>query len=136
MRDHRDVTAPDSPERPVGVHHLSAALAACAFLLELVAFGALGYAGWQLGSGIAQLLLVFAVPTAAIVVWGLFVAPKARVRLPGPARIAIELAVYAAAVVGLLLAGAVPAGVVLAVAVTAFQVTRAATRHRAPTPVT
>lgn len=106
-----------------------------AFLLELVAFGSLGYAGWQLGTGIGQLLLVFAVPIVAMVVWGLFVAPKAKVHLPAPVRMTIELAVYAAAVVGLVLAGAVAAGIVLAVLVVAFQVTRALLRRRAaPAP--
>lgn len=136
------MTASESPENapsPTGLSNPSGqpvALLTCAFLLELAAFGALGYAGWQLGSGIAQLLLVFAVPTAAIVVWGLFVAPKAKVRLVGPARLTIELLVYAAAVAGLLLANAVPAGIVLAILVAAFQTTRALLRRRQTQPST
>ena len=133
MGDDRQVTAsdqPDAPHRGGAFHGQSAALATNAFLLELAAFASLGYAGWQLGEGITQLLLVFALPTAAIVVWGLFVAPKAKVHLPEPARLTIELAVYAAAVVGLLLAGAVVLGLVFAVLVVVFQLTRARSRRR------
>jgi hypothetical protein len=40
-----------------------------------------------------------------IVVWALFVSPKARVELPRPARFAIELAVFGAAAVALAAAG-------------------------------
>lgn len=106
-----------------------------AFLMELAAFGALGYAGWQVGTGIGQLLLVFAMPLAAIVLWGLFVAPKAKVALPPAARLAVELLVYAAAVGGLLAAGAVVAGVVVAALVAVYEVVRFLLRRRGRWPV-
>jgi hypothetical protein len=68
------------------------------FCLELAALAALGLWGAQAGSGTAlHVVLAIAAPLAASVVWGLFVAPKARVRLPDEARLLIELAVFAAA---------------------------------------
>ena len=68
------------------------------FCLELVAFVALGWWGAQAGSSTAlHVVLAIAAPLAAAVVWGLFVAPKARVRVSDEARLLIELAVFVAA---------------------------------------
>jgi uncharacterized protein DUF2568 len=85
------------------------------FLLELCAFAALGYWGWQAGSTTAwQVVLALVTPAAAIAVWGLFVAPKATVRVSEPARWAIELVVFVGAGIALGAAGQTVLGIVLA----------------------
>lgn len=122
-----DVSPPGQPPRFTASFVV---VSAFVFLLELSAFAALGYVGWQVGTGIAKLFLVFAAPLAAIAVWGLFVAPKALLTVPPGARLAVELLVYAAAVVGLFVAGAVVAGVVLGVLVAAYELARPALRRR------
>ncbi|MEV5714399.1 YrdB family protein [Amycolatopsis mediterranei] len=87
------------------------------FLTELALLGGLALAGTRLGSGVA-LAIVDAVllPVAAAALWGLFVAPRARRRLPEPARFLLEFALFAVAGVVLALVGWLVAGIVLAVA--------------------
>ncbi|SFW47113.1 YrdB family protein [Amycolatopsis australiensis] len=87
------------------------------FLTELALLGGLALAGTQLGGGVA-LAIVDAVllPVAAAAIWGLFIAPRARRRLPEPARFLVEFALFAATGVVLALVGWVVLGVVLAVA--------------------
>jgi Protein of unknown function (DUF2568) len=54
------------------------------FLLGLCALVALGYWGIKTGSGaIAEVALGIGAPLVAAVVWGVFVAPRAPVALPG-----------------------------------------------------
>ncbi|MQA06220.1 MAG: DUF2568 domain-containing protein [Streptosporangiales bacterium] len=134
MGDDRRVTTPKAAAPSPGQHPPFTAsfvvVSAFVFLLELAAFAALGYVGWQLGSGIAKLFLVFAAPLAAIAVWGLFVAPKALCTVSPGVRLAVELLVYAAAVVGLFVAGAVVAGVVLGVLAVAYELARPVLRRR------
>jgi hypothetical protein len=75
------------------------------FLLELCALAALGVCGWQVPDQIvASVLLAIAAPLLAAAVWGRWVAPKAGHRLDDPARLGVELLVFGAAVVGLLVA--------------------------------
>jgi hypothetical protein len=75
------------------------------FILELGALAALGWWGSQVGSNTAlHVVLAIAAPLAAAVVWGLFVAPKARVKVSEEMRLAIELAVFLAATAALALA--------------------------------
>ena len=72
------------------------------FCLELGALAALGWWGSQAGSNTAlHVVLAIAAPLAAAVVWGLFVAPKARVKVSEETRLAIELAVFFAATAAL-----------------------------------
>src|SRR4051794_7210308 len=72
------------------------------FGLELCAFGALAVWGWQVaGAPAAQLALSIAAPAAAIVVWGAFVAPRARYPVPDPWWLAIEALVFLAAALAL-----------------------------------
>jgi hypothetical protein len=87
------------------------------FLTELALLGGLALAGTQLGSGVA-LAIVDAVllPAAAAAVWGLFIAPRARRRLPEPGRFLLEFALFAVTGVVLALVGWVVLGMVLAVA--------------------
>src|SRR5580765_6587895 len=72
------------------------------FVLELCAFAALGYWGYD-ALGVAGAILA---PLVGIATWGLFVAPKARFSLSARARLGVELLVFAAAVAGLAAAGA------------------------------
>ncbi|MGW4057288.1 YrdB family protein [Amycolatopsis sp. NPDC004747] len=86
------------------------------FLTELALLGGLALAGTQLGSGVA-LAVVDAVllPVAAAALWGLFVAPRARRRLPEPARFLLEFALFAVTGVVLALVGWLVAGIAVAV---------------------
>ncbi len=72
-----------------------------AFLLEIVAIAALTFWGWRAGG----VLLALALPVVAIVLWGLFAAPRARFRVPVAAQLAVKALVYGGAVVGLLATG-------------------------------
>jgi hypothetical protein len=85
------------------------------FLLELSALAAMAYWGFATASGATQWVLGLGAPLAVAVVWGLFVSPKRRFDLPHPARFAIELVVFAAAVLSLFAADQPVLAVVLAV---------------------
>jgi hypothetical protein len=72
------------------------------FLLELCALAALGSWGWQAGQTLPMRLgLGIGVPLAAAIVWGLFVAPKARLAVPSAVRLIIEVAFFGLATLGL-----------------------------------
>ncbi len=76
------------------------------FLLELGLLAALAYWGFQTGVGLpARLGLGLGAPLLAAVVWGLFVAPASRRRVPLPWRLVLEAALFGAAVAGLAAAG-------------------------------
>ena len=85
---------------------LKGANLALAFLLELCALAALGYWGFHAGRGtLAKVGLGLGAPLLATVVWGLFVAPKAAVAVPGAVHLALEVAVFGLAAVALYAAG-------------------------------
>jgi len=86
------------------------------FLTELALLAGLAVAGAHLGGGVA-LAIVDAVllPAGAAAIWGLFIAPRARRRLPEPARFLVEFVLFAAAGVVLALVGWFVVGLVLAV---------------------
>jgi hypothetical protein len=86
---------------------LKSANLAVKFLLELAAFAALAYWGATIGHGGWAVVAAIAAPAAAVVIWGLFAAPRAKRRLPLPARAPLELAVFGLAAGGLAAAGAV-----------------------------
>jgi hypothetical protein len=67
------------------------------FLLELCLLAAFAYVGLQI-----NLTLAVVAPTAAAVVWGLFVSPKARFALSRPLWIAVQVVLFGAAVAGLI----------------------------------
>lgn len=68
------------------------------FLLELCLLGAFGYIGYALTTTTGmRYALAVVLPLAAATVWGLFIAPKAQLPLPLPARIAAELMLFAIA---------------------------------------
>jgi Protein of unknown function (DUF2568) len=91
---------------------MAAANLALKFLLELAAFAALAVWGASV-----SVLLAIAAPAAAIVLWGIFAAPKSARRLPDRARIPFELAVFALAAVALAAAASVALAVVFGVLV-------------------
>src|SRR5436305_469570 len=85
---------------------LKTANLALAFVLELVALAALAYWGVQTGSsGLGQILLGLGAPLALVVVWGLFLAPRAGWRPPYPARLALKGGVLGVAALALAAAG-------------------------------
>jgi hypothetical protein len=107
---------------------LKSANLAAKFLLELAAFAALAYWGAATGHRAWAVVLAIAAPVAAVIVWGLFCAPRARRRLPVVPRAPLELAVFGLAAAGLAAAGAVTLAIVFgavvivnAVLLTVFQ---------------
>jgi hypothetical protein len=84
------------------------------FLLELCLLAALAYVGLQV-----NVVLAVVAPVAAALVWGLFVAPKARYPLPTALWIAVQVVLFGVAAIGLIVAGSVVLGIVFAVAVVA-----------------
>ena len=75
-------------------------------LCELGLLVALAVWGFHVGSGLAgDLVLGLGAPLLAAVVWGLWVAPASRRRLADPARLLVEVLLFAAGVVALAVAG-------------------------------
>jgi hypothetical protein len=97
---------------------------ALAFFLEVVALWALGGWGWHVGSGVfLKLVLAVGLPLVAAVVWGLFAAPRAVVKLPVAGILGVKAVVFGAATLALYGSGhPIPAAVfaVLVVANTAI----------------
>jgi Protein of unknown function (DUF2568) len=75
------------------------------FLLEIWAVAGFALWGATAASGAAAVVLAIAAPAAMVAVWGLFAAPRSRRRLAAPARIPLELGVFALAAVALVAAG-------------------------------
>ncbi|MDA0366597.1 MAG: YrdB family protein [Chloroflexi bacterium] len=80
------------------------------FLLELAALAAISAWGFGAGEGaLANSALGIGVPVGAAAVWGVFRVPNdpgdAPVPVPGPVRLAIEVAVWGAATAGLVASG-------------------------------
>jgi hypothetical protein len=67
------------------------------FLTELAMLAALAYWGFAVGEGVSAWLLGLGAPLSAAVVWGAFVAPRARWPVPAPVRVAIELVLFGVA---------------------------------------
>lgn len=90
------------------------------FVLELCALAALGYWGFTTGEDWAMKFLQgLGAPLLAAVIWGAFVAPKARRRAHEPWRLLIEIAVFGAASAALWAVGQ-PALAIALAAVYAF----------------
>ncbi|QMU69517.1 YrdB family protein [Streptacidiphilus sp. P02-A3a] len=84
------------PSLPTPLHLANEALA---FLLELAAVGALGWWGFRTGHGpAAHLTLGLGAPIAAMVLWGLFAAPKATFPVAIPLVLLVKAVVFGAAV--------------------------------------
>jgi hypothetical protein len=93
-------------------------LAAVRFLAELGLIAALGYVGWRIldDQPALALLLALVLAATAATIWGAWVAPKSEHRLDDPARLAVEVALFAVACAALAVAGNGLAAIALALA--------------------
>jgi uncharacterized protein DUF2568 len=101
---------------------------------EMAALAAVAYWGLQAADGVAGIALAAIAVALVAVVWGVFLAPRRRVEVGLPARLAIELAVWVAAAMALWSAGQPTLAVVLfvvAVVTGAINARAAATTARA-----
>jgi hypothetical protein len=72
------------------------------FLLELCVLAAVGYWGFETGSGwFLKILLGIGVPLLIAVIWGTFGAPKANMQLHGWMLVALEIIVFGSDVMAL-----------------------------------
>jgi cytochrome b len=96
------------------------------FILELAAAFAAGSIGASIGSPPLGLVgaIAFAVPF--VVVWGLFLAPRARFPQPAIARFVVGTILMESVAVGYAVVGRAPSGVILAVVILANAVALAA----------
>jgi hypothetical protein len=95
----------------------------CRFLTELALLAGLAVAGALLGDGVVfGIVDAVLLPLVAAALWGLFVAPRARRRLPEPARLIVEIVLFAGTGVVLVLLDRVVAGIVVAVCGIAFAI--------------
>ena len=81
------------------------------FIVELGALAAAAYWGWEATSGPGRWYLAALAPAAVIVVWALFVSPRARVRVSKEAALAVELVLLGVVTFGLAVTGPVWLGV-------------------------
>ena len=88
------------------------------FLLELSMLGALGYWGFTASDAWpVRILLGLGAPLAALIVWGVFVAPRASRLLADASRLVLEVLLFGAASVALVAADRPGWAAALAVAV-------------------
>ncbi len=81
---------------------LHAANETLAFLLELAMLAALGFWGATMGGSAAvDVLLGVGAPLTAVIVWGLFAAPKARIPLTMPGVVAVKALAFGSAVMAI-----------------------------------
>lgn len=100
---------------PKGLHALNEAFA---FVFEIFALVAIGWWGFHIGDNTADhVLLGIGAPLLAIVLWGLFAAPKSAVRTPMVGVLAVKVVVFASAAAGLWLSGWHAPAIVFAVLV-------------------
>jgi hypothetical protein len=104
-------------ERPAGP---VAALLGLRFLAELGLLAMLGWGGWHLAADVAlSAVLAVGLPSLAALVWGRWVAPRATRRLADPARLAVEVALFAAGFYAVAGAGPDPENVIFGLVVLA-----------------
>jgi hypothetical protein len=76
------------------------------FLLELCMLAAVGYWGFKTQSGWGmKIILGIGLPVLIAVIWGLFVAPKARYPLSRISRLVLELVLFGSGAVALFASG-------------------------------
>jgi hypothetical protein len=72
------------------------------FLVELGAYASLAYWGASTGTtGVSRAALAVLAPATAMGIWSLYLAPRARRRLPDPAAFTAELGIFGASAVAL-----------------------------------
>jgi hypothetical protein len=99
------------------------ALLTVRFCTELALLVVLAFAGAGLGDGAAtSIVLGVLLPTGAAVTWGALIAPRARRRLADPARLGLELVLFAGAAVAGSLGGHTGLAVVFALVAVAAAV--------------
>ena len=76
------------------------------FALELAAIAAFAYWGATVAGGVVSVLLAIVAPAVAVLLWGVFAAPKSKRRLRRDVRVPFELSVFGLAVGALFAAGA------------------------------
>ena len=81
------------------------------FAVELGGLAAAAYWGWEATSSAGRWYLAVAAPLVFIAVWGLFIAPRARVQVSKQVALAIELALLGLVALGLAAAGPVWLGI-------------------------
>jgi len=87
------------------------------FLSELALFAVLIVLGVNAGLGTAANVVVAVLaPVAAVVIWGIGIAPRARRRWPDPWRLCVEVALFLAAAAGLAVEAWLAWAIVFAVA--------------------
>lgn len=103
------------------------------FLAELGMLLCMALGGWALGGSFSvSLLLCVALPVVAALVWGRWVAPRASRRLRDPGRLAVEVVMFAVALLLMLFAGTAPALPVLGLTVSAAFVLSVPSRGHEP----
>ncbi len=75
------------------------------FFLELCMLAALTYWGFTTQRGIGKFLWGIGAPLVVILIWGAFLAPRARQRLADPLRLLNEIVLFGLAALALLAAG-------------------------------
>ncbi len=95
---------------------LRAAVLTVRFLCELAMLAALAYWGAATFDGSMAFVAGIAAPLAAAVVWGMWVAPKARHPVSVVVRLPIEDALFAITTVALIAAGTTTLAIVFAIA--------------------
>jgi uncharacterized protein DUF2568 len=106
-------------ERPWGFeslrpHHMGWANDGLRFMLEMVLLASLAYWGFSQHAGAVQWLLGLGAPLLVAAVWGRFIAPKASHPTTDPARLLLEVVVFAAGVAALFAADRTALAVVFA----------------------
>lgn len=105
---------PDQGTRPPSA--LAGANLALKFALELAALALLAYWGAVTADGFGAVALAVAAPAIMIVLWARFAAPRSGHRLAAPARIPLELGLFALAAAAGYAAGAIVAATIFAAA--------------------
>ncbi|MEV4001179.1 YrdB family protein [Actinomadura sp. NPDC049753] len=95
---------------------LHAANEGLAFLLELAAIAALAWWGFTTGGNVlVNIVLGLGAPAAAIVLWGMFAAPRARFKIPLALVLLVKAAVFGAGALAFYGVGHAAAAVAFAV---------------------
>ena len=81
------------------------------FVVELGALAAAAYWGWEATPGPGRWYLAVLAPAVVIVIWALFVSPRARIRVSKQAALTIELVLLGLVTIGLAVTGPVWLGV-------------------------
>ena len=72
------------------------------FVLELCMLASLGAWGWSVGGTlVVKIMLAVVIVVVVATIWGVFLSPRRNVQLPAAVRLAMELVLFALAVVAL-----------------------------------